>query len=71
MHDTGEEDPDDDQSLSQNDIIRIDEVDDDGDDSYNGDEETSREAQPPNRPCGVTADVVSFCVVQYAFHSIS
>lgn len=71
MHDTGEEDPDDDQSLSHNDIISIDEEDDDGDDSHNGDEETSREAQPPNRPRGGTADVVSFCVVQCAFHSIS
>ena len=68
MHNTGEENPDDDQSLIHNDIISIDEEDDDGDDSHNGDQETSREARPPNRPRGGTADVVSFGVVQSAFH---
>ena len=71
MQDAGEKDPDNDQILSHNDIISIDKEDDNGDDSYNDDEEMSREAQLPNRPRGGTADVVSFCVVQCAFHSIS
>ena len=71
MHDTVKEDSNNDQSLSYNDIISIDEKDDDGNATHNGDEETLREAQLPNRPCADTADVVSFCVVLYAFHSIS
>ena len=71
MHDTGEEDPEDDQSLSQNYIISIDEEEDDGDDSHNGDEGMSREAKPLKHPRGGTADLVSFCLVQCTFHSIS
>ena len=69
MQNTGEEDPDEELSLSHNDIISIDEDDDDGDHSHNGNEETSRTARPPNRPSGGTADVLSFWVVQCAFQS--
>ena len=66
MHDTGEEDLDDNQSLSHNNIISIDEEDDDGDNSHNGDEGTSREAQPPNRPVETRPKLLVFIL----FHAL-